>query len=271
MKKLYNYHTHTKRCGHAIGEDEEYVINAIKAGFKVLGFSDHAPYKKPKPTERMGYEQYQEYIDSIKYLQNKYKDQIEILIGLEVEYYPSQMEDLLRYRKEMDFCILGQHQQEIDGKDNYSLNKPSQLIEYATSLEKACDMGLVDIVAHPDLFMFNYPRWDKHCEEATNIIVDACIRNDIPFEINCGGIKYGKFRYEDGSRFTYPHRKAFEIVSKKNCPVVIGHDVHDPKHFIEDYWLDSTLSVVEGLNLNILDSYDIVSAANKRKEKLFGK
>ena len=26
-----NYHTHTKRCGHAIGEDEEYVVNAIEA------------------------------------------------------------------------------------------------------------------------------------------------------------------------------------------------------------------------------------------------
>ena len=31
MKK-YNYHTHTKRCGHAVGEDEEYVIAAINNG-----------------------------------------------------------------------------------------------------------------------------------------------------------------------------------------------------------------------------------------------
>lgn len=39
-----NYHTHTSRCGHAVGEDEEYVINAIKSGIKVLGFSDHVPF-----------------------------------------------------------------------------------------------------------------------------------------------------------------------------------------------------------------------------------
>ena len=32
-----NYHTHTTRCFHAIGKDEEYVKAAIKAGIKELG------------------------------------------------------------------------------------------------------------------------------------------------------------------------------------------------------------------------------------------
>ena len=33
-----NYHTHTYRCGHAIGTDEEYVLAAIEKGFKENGF-----------------------------------------------------------------------------------------------------------------------------------------------------------------------------------------------------------------------------------------
>ena len=36
-----NYHTHTFRCGHAIGKDEEYVLEALGMGFLELGFSDH--------------------------------------------------------------------------------------------------------------------------------------------------------------------------------------------------------------------------------------
>ncbi len=40
---IANYHTHTKRCRHAVGEDREYVEAAIEAGLKVLGFSDHTP------------------------------------------------------------------------------------------------------------------------------------------------------------------------------------------------------------------------------------
>ena len=36
-----NYHTHTYRCHHAKGEDEDFVLRAIDAGMTELGFSDH--------------------------------------------------------------------------------------------------------------------------------------------------------------------------------------------------------------------------------------
>ena len=38
-----NFHTHTTRCGHASGTDEDYVRAALAQGFGVLGFSDHVP------------------------------------------------------------------------------------------------------------------------------------------------------------------------------------------------------------------------------------
>jgi histidinol-phosphatase (PHP family) len=41
---LKNYHSHTARCGHAWGTDEEFVNAAIDAGFSVLGFSEHTPW-----------------------------------------------------------------------------------------------------------------------------------------------------------------------------------------------------------------------------------
>ena len=45
---IANYHTHTPRCGHAIGSEEEYVRCALEAGFQILGFSDHTPYPFPQ-------------------------------------------------------------------------------------------------------------------------------------------------------------------------------------------------------------------------------
>lgn len=52
-----NYHTHTARCGHAEGTDEEYVLAAIERGFDELGFSDHVPWPYKNgyvhPTVRM--------------------------------------------------------------------------------------------------------------------------------------------------------------------------------------------------------------------------
>ena len=37
----YTYHSHTFRCGHAVGTDEEYVKKAIEGHYEILGFSDH--------------------------------------------------------------------------------------------------------------------------------------------------------------------------------------------------------------------------------------
>lgn len=59
-----NYHTHTTRCQHAKGSDEDYVLSAIKAGYDELGFSDHAPWKYNSdfhPTRRMELSQFEDY------------------------------------------------------------------------------------------------------------------------------------------------------------------------------------------------------------------
>ena len=72
----YNYHTHTARCNHAEGEDKAYVEEAIKAGVKVLGFSDHAPYLFPDTDYysvfRMKKEELFEYADSVLSLKKEY-------------------------------------------------------------------------------------------------------------------------------------------------------------------------------------------------------
>lgn len=44
---IANYHTHTPRCNHAQGSEQEYVDAALSAGLKILGFSDHTPYFFP--------------------------------------------------------------------------------------------------------------------------------------------------------------------------------------------------------------------------------
>ena len=119
-----NYHTHTTRCFHAIGKDEEYVKAAIQANIKELGFSDHTPWHYDssfKASMRMPECQLDDYIESIRYLKEKYKDQISILIGLECEYFERYMpwlEKMLEDKK-IDYIILGNHYYQTDELHQY--------------------------------------------------------------------------------------------------------------------------------------------------------
>ena len=42
MTMIANYHSHTTRCNHAKGTEEEFIRCAMDRGLKVFGFSDDA-------------------------------------------------------------------------------------------------------------------------------------------------------------------------------------------------------------------------------------
>ena len=159
----YNYHTHTKRCGHAINEDEEYIIHAIKSGVKTLGFSDHIPLIREDGTEskyRIPYNACQNYFDSLKELKVKLKDKIEILIGFEMEYYEDYFDVMLKTAKNFkaEYLILGQHFFTAEHKGGKYVLSPfidkKDLILYVNSVIKAMETGLFTYVAHPDIINF---------------------------------------------------------------------------------------------------------------------
>ena len=70
-------HNHTPLCKHAVGEPREYVQNAIKAGTKYFGFSDHAPMNYDE-AYRMSFDEMQGYEDEILHLRDEFSSEIEI-------------------------------------------------------------------------------------------------------------------------------------------------------------------------------------------------
>ena len=111
---IANYHTHTTRCNHAVGTEREYVENAIAMGLQILGFSDHTPYIFPGSYYshfRMKLNQLDDYVESVLALRKEYAGQIEIPLGLELEYYPKLLPQLLPVLRDypLDYLLLGQH------------------------------------------------------------------------------------------------------------------------------------------------------------------
>ena len=119
-----NYHTHTTRCMHATGSDEDYVLSAIKGGYQELGFSDHTPWKYHTDyvaDMRMLPEELPGYVESLRSLREKYRDQISIKIGLECEYFPTYIHWLKEKIKEyqLDYILFGNHHYHTDEKFPY--------------------------------------------------------------------------------------------------------------------------------------------------------
>lgn len=247
-----NYHTHTNRCGHANGEDEQYVKAAIEAGFEVLGFSDHVPFENiHAPLDRMDFDQMGSYVESILDLKKKYADQIEIKLGFEIEYYPEQNDYYKKLRRFCDYLILGQHYRDLSayGYDNY--NDDEDLKVYTRQLVEGMQSGLVDIVAHPEYFMLGRNRWNAACEEAAHAIAKTASETGIPLEINLNGIRFGQRDYDGIKAFPYPFLPFWEIVSMYPVKVLYGLDAHQPMTLFERKRIDLFKDDLEKIGLRI--------------------
>lgn len=232
-----NYHTHTCRCGHAIGYDEEYVINAIKEGYQVLGMSDHIIL----PDIEKNYE----YIESIALLKEKYKDQIEIKIGFEVEYYPYYLPfyKKLLDSKSIDYLIFGNHfylEGDLNDKSNQisfmdDFDDPSYLTLYYDLLEKAVETKMFKYIAHPDVFLKGYKKWDEHTIALTYKIAELFQKHNLYAELSGQGYRSKRRMEYNGVIIpTYPFKEFYEILSKYNIKFVLGVDAHSPNQYDDD-------------------------------------
>lgn len=238
----YNYHTHTRRCGHAEDIDESFYVDAAReSGIKTLGFSDHVPYtdlEYPNTQSRMFNRETSEYIESIKKLKEANPD-MTILCGFEAEYDILREGYLGELRKSVDYLILGQHYVNNGLTTVQQKNNPEYPIEYAKLVCRALDSGLFDIVAHPDIFMqyrdtLETPEGKKRFMEnalvASKMICEKAKELNIPIEINFGGINSNR-KYED-NEFQYPHPIFWNIAAKVGCSVLYGIDAHTPESIL---------------------------------------
>lgn len=250
-----NYHTHTYRCHHAIGSDEEYILSAINNGIKILGFSDHAPFVFPDGTEsgyRIESSEAESYFDNIKVLREKYKDKIEIHIGFEMEYYPRYFNEMLKYVEDLgaEYLILGQHfigneypNGKYVGLDTHS---DADLKEFVDCVIAGIKSKKFLYVAHPDVFKFD-TKSDVYKTEMKRLC-RASKRYGVPLEINFLGIRDNRY---------YPNDDFWKIAGEVGVNAVFGVDAHTPQSFE----IGSALSVAESIaqknNIKVVESLNI--------------
>lgn len=283
MKKMINYHTHTYRCGHAVGNEYEMIEAALHEGYQEIGMSCHialphyrshllnslssirsiqglksciGAFLRNGPKMRMPYDEKEDYLDALNNCQ-KHFHYIKIYKGFEAEYF----EDYLDYYQnllssgEVDYLILGHHFHKHSIHDCYYGRKnltKKDLLNYVEELEKAMDTGLFTYIAHPDLFLMGYAKIDDVSKEVILRICKNAKATNTPLELNAGGVRKGEVKMNGKDVYPYANAYFFQIASMIGNDIILGLDAHSPEqlscemyHYLEKLAKEYHLHVLD--------------------------
>ncbi len=282
--KLRDYHTHTRRCGHGLGEIEDYVKVAIVKNLKEIGISDHFPIgavnKDPKLIETlkiasMEVEEFPKYIKEIKGLKEKYKNKIDIRISTEVAFYTPgralslQKEVLEPFIDDIDYILGGIHDvkwhespviildpslaSEIFGK--YGEDKI--ILEYLNKLIKLVDTTFFDVIAHFDYYRMMYrpnnPIYSQNIWLKLLDLLDKIKNKGMAIEINTSATRKSLSNQ-------FPDDEIIKEIIQRKIPLLLGSDAHKPEDV--GYMFEETFEKAKKFGLTHLCIYE------KREQKL---
>ena len=253
---LFNLHTHT-HYSDGSSAPEDYLEEALRQGFSVLGFSDHSPVPFDN-TFAIKEERLDEYCNAIRMLdpssfspplQGRERGWgIKILLGLEIDYIPGITKPIEEYRKKnhFDYFIGSVHLVRngndpglwfIDGPEISIYNQGLSdffhgdirhgVTSYYHQINQMILTQKPDIIGHLDkIKMHNRNRYFREDEKWYVQLVDETLdlikKNQCVVEVNTRGI----YKKRSDSLFPGPEilRKLFEM----KIPVTLSSDAHKP-------------------------------------------
>src|SRR5690554_4069556 len=154
MNKKFNFHGHTYLCGHAGGSPIDYVKEALKRNFSVLGISEHAPmpnlFNKNSRLEMKDYDLYFKLLDEAEDYAKLHG--LKFYRAFEIEYF-KELDVYEKYLDRVDYLILGQHYIVKNGhlKSTFGLDSLEDIKIYAKTVIEALNTGYFSMLCHPDL------------------------------------------------------------------------------------------------------------------------
>ncbi len=231
---LKDLHVHTN-FSDGKNTPEEVVECAIKKGIKTLGFADHS-YTFFDESYCASKENIEKYIVEVLRLKEKYKNKIEILLGIEQDYFSKEPTDRFEYvigsvhyiKVGKEYIALDNNAEDFSksaekyfGGDYYKF-----IAEYFKTLANVVEITNADIIGHFDLiakynqnnayFDESDPRYISLYKEC----VDKLIKYGKPFEINTGPISRG-YR-----TVPYPNPQIYDYIKSKGGSFILSSDSH---------------------------------------------
>lgn len=245
MGNRTNYHSHCSFCdGHAPMED--FVCEAIRQGFTAYGISSHAPL--PYSTRwTMEKADVPVYLAEFARLKERYGAQIELYIGLEIDYLDETYNPSIPYFRELplDYRIASLHilkdeagnPVEIDCdkatfrdrmQQHFGSDLEAVARAYYATQQRMLDLGGFDILGHCD-------KLDSRAEYCRPGITEEAwyrqMRTDFLDKVaSCSGVmlEVNTKKYKEDGHF-FPAVEWFPELLRRNIPVVVNSDAHYPE------------------------------------------
>jgi len=242
---MYNYHSHTNYCDGS-SDPELYVIEALKQGFKIYGFSGHSPIPIPNDFALTD-ETIPLYCKEIERLKEKYKGQINILLGIEADFIFGITAPFDNFRKQfqLDYIIGSVHVVKNKDGDTWFIDGPvrqtyddglkrffnNEIRLAVTSFYHQTNLMLesehFEIIGHFDkITMHNQNRFFTSSETWYRKLVMETIalikEKGVVVEINSRGL------YKNRSLDFFPETFILKHLNDVKVPVMISSDAHTP-------------------------------------------
>lgn len=240
--RFSNVHTHTN-FSDGKNTPEEMLLAAISKGFVSYGFSDHS-HTDCDLSYCMKKTEYEKYFSEINRLKEKYGDKIDVLLGLELDYY-SDID-----RTKLDYIISSVHYMIEQGKV-YAIDHARDIQidcitncfggdqnlfaeKYYRQVIENVQKNKPDIVGHIDVITkFGViDEEDKKYREIALSAVDEVLKHCNVIEVNTGAI-FRKCRITP-----YPAPFILERILEKGGSVMINGDSHQTEA-VDTYFKES--------------------------------
>ena len=188
------------------------------------------------------------YVESVLALRKAYDGRIEIPLGLELEYYPKLLPQLLPVLRDLplDYLIMGQHfiGNEIDEPySGWPTENKTTLERYVDQTIEGMYSGLFTYFAHPDLIHFLGD--EKFYAQQMRRLCQAAKSCGMTLEVNLLGMMEGRI---------YPHPIFWEQAAEEGCKAILGRDAHAPKHILDTVTEERCLELVRKYQLDLLET-----------------
>lgn len=219
-------HNHTILCNHATGSVDEYVQKAIELGIDVYGFSEHAPMKNFEDGYRLVIEKKDFYENQILELKEKYKNDINILLGYEVDFLEGDyiLDEIVN--SNVDYLIGSVHYLGKWGFDNPEFiaeykNRDINKIweEYFYAITQMAKSRKFDIVGHLDLIKVFKFLPTKEIKVLAKQSLKEIKKANMVIEINAAG-------FRKPIEEQYPSRDLLELAYELDIPITFSSDAH---------------------------------------------